>query len=94
MTKSILVILLCGAPPAHAEDFINFQCADGAKLSVIFEDADNVLVMVGGGALRLQNRHPSSGQAFASPYGGIRIVCAKARFSLAGGAATECRRAQ
>jgi hypothetical protein len=49
--------------------------------------------MVGGGALRLQNRKPASGLWFASPYGDFRAARGKARFKMTGRAPTTCVKA-
>jgi membrane-bound inhibitor of C-type lysozyme len=79
-----------GASSVHAQAYINFQCADGAKLSLIFEKGDTALLMVNGGALRLRNRHPASGLRFASPHGDFRALGGKARFEMDGRAPTIC----
>jgi hypothetical protein len=85
--------LMGAASSAHAQAYMNFQCADGAKLSLIFEKDGTALVMVGGGALRMQNRKALSGLWFASPYGDFRAVGGKARFKMAGHAPTTCVKA-
>lgn len=78
------------ASPVHAQAYMNFQCADGAKLSLIFEKQGTALIMVGGGALRLQSRKPASGLWFASPHGDFRVTGARARFKMAGRSPTTC----
>jgi hypothetical protein len=86
--------------PADAGSYVNFACADGAKLSLIFEKQGTGLVMLGGpgfgagGALRLQNRRPASGLWYASPYGELRATGATATFRMQGRAPTTCRRAR
>ncbi len=99
-----LVILALGAllvvAPAHAGAYVNFACADGSKLSLIFEKQGTGLVMLGGagfgagGALRLQNRHPASGLWYASPYGELRAKGSTATFRMQGRAPTTCRKAR
>ena len=84
--------------PAHADTYINFACADGAKLTLIFEKKGTGLVMLGGagtgagGALRFQNRHAVSGLWYASPYGELRASGSRATFRIQGRAPTTCRR--
>jgi hypothetical protein len=87
---SLSLALMGAASPLHAQAYLNFKCADGAKLSLIFEKQGTALLMVGGGALRLQNRKPPSGLWFASPHGDFRGSGGKARFSMAGRAPTTC----
>ena len=82
--------LIGGAPSVQAQAYLNFQCADGAKLSLIFEKQGTALVMIDGGALRLRNRNPASGLWFASPYGDFRAAGGKARFKMTGRAPTIC----
>ena len=85
---------LIAAAPANAAQFVNFACADGSKISLIFERQGTGLVMVGGGALRLQNRHPASGLWYASPYGDLRAKGATATFRMQDRAPTTCRKAR
>jgi membrane-bound inhibitor of C-type lysozyme len=80
------------AAPTQAGPYVNYACADGAKLSLIFEKSGTALVMVEGGALRLQNRHPASGLWYASSAGELRANGATATFRMAGRAPTTCRR--
>ena len=87
---SLSLALMGGASSVHGEAYINFQCADGAKLSLIFEKEGTALVMVGGGALRLQNRKAPSGLWFDSPHGDLRVTGGKARFTMSGRAPTTC----
>jgi hypothetical protein len=82
--------LMGGAPSVHAQAYLNFQCADGAKLSLIFEKQGTALVMIDGGALRLRNRNLASGLWFASPHGDFRTAAGKARFKMTGRAPTTC----
>jgi membrane-bound inhibitor of C-type lysozyme len=95
-SKRIAAALALGlcllAAPAQAEPYVNYACADGAKLSLIFEKSESALVMVEGGALRLQNRHPASGLWYASSAGELRAKGAKATFRMAGRARTTCLR--
>ncbi len=80
------------AAPAAASPYVNFACADGAKISLIFETSGTGLVMVGGGALRLENRHPRSGLWYASSSGELRAQGATATFRMQGRAPTTCRK--
>jgi hypothetical protein len=86
------------ASPAYADGYVNFACADGAKLTLIFERQGTGLVMLGGagagagGALRLQKRHASSGLWYASPYGELRATGLTATFRMQGRAPTSCRK--
>ena len=89
-----LAALFVAPPPAHAEPYVNFACADGSKITLIFETPGAGLVMVDGGALRLQNQRPTSGLWYASPFGELRVRGATATFRMAGRAATACRKAQ
>ena len=57
--------LVCGVSSAQAQAYMNFKCADGGGFSLIFEKAGTALVMIDGGALRLQNRKAASGLWFA-----------------------------
>ncbi|WP_294532411.1 MliC family protein [uncultured Rhodoblastus sp.] len=82
--------LMSGAGPVHAQAYMNFECADGARLSLIFEKPGTALIMVGGGALRLQNRKPASGLWYASPHGDFRAAGVRARFRMSGRAPTTC----
>ena len=98
-TRSLVAALaaLIAAAPANAAQFVNFACADGAKLSLIVESPGTGLVMLGGvgpgagGALRLQNRHPKSGLWYASPAGELHASGASATFRMRGRAPTTCR---
>ena len=87
---ALFAVLL--AAPALADPSVNFACADGSKLSLIFEKPGTGLVMVGGGALRLQNRRPASGLWYASPYGELRARGSTATFRMSGRAPTTCRK--
>ncbi len=93
------ILLVPLAAPASADPYVNFVCADGAKLTLIFERQGTALVMLGGagpgagGALRLQNRHAASGLRYASPYGELRASGSRATFRMQGRAPTTCRRA-
>jgi len=78
--------------PACAGPYVNFACADGSKISLIFEKTGTGLVMVDGGALRLANRHPASGLWYASPYGALRAKGSTATFRMTGRAPTTCRK--
>ena len=89
-----LLLALWLAAPARAEPPLDFACADGSKLSLIFETSGTVLVMVGGGALRLENRHPASGLWYASPAGELRAKGSTATFRMHGRAPTTCRMAR
>ncbi len=80
------------AAPAWADSYVNFACADGSKISLIFESQGTGLVMVGGGALRLENRHPASGLWYASSYGELRAKGSTATFRMQGRAPTTCRK--
>ena len=97
MSTKRFAIALCAivvAAPASAESYVNFACADGSKISLIFERQGTGLVMVGGGALRLKNRHPASGLWYASPYGDLRAKGATATFRMQDRAPTTCRKAR
>jgi membrane-bound inhibitor of C-type lysozyme len=87
-----LAAVLLAAPAARAESYVNFSCADGSKISLIFENQGTGLVMIGGGALRLQNRHPASGLWYASPHGELRAKGSTATFRVQGRAPTSCRK--
>ena len=80
------------AAPAQAGPYVNYTCADGAKLSLIFEKGGTALVMVEGGALRLQNRHPASGLWVPQARANWRAKGATATFRMVGRAPTTCRR--
>ena len=88
---ALLSAILAGAP-VHAEPYLNFACADGSKISLIFEKSGTGLVMVDGGALRLQNRRPASGIWYASPYGDFRVRGDRAAFRMQGRKPTICAR--
>jgi hypothetical protein len=92
MIRAMLFFLAMvgGASSVQAQAYMNFQCADGSKLSLIFEKAGTALVMVDGGALRLQRRKAASGLWFASPHGDFRVIGAKARFEMTGRSPTSC----
>lgn len=92
MIRAMLFFLAMvgGASSAQAQAYINFQCADGSKLSLIFEKAGTALVMVDGGALRLQKRKAASGLWYASPHGEFRVAGEKARFNMTGRSPTSC----
>jgi hypothetical protein len=97
MSTKFLAIALAAvviAAPARADSYVNFACADGSKISLIFEARGTGLVMVGGGALRLQNRHPASGLWYASRSGDLRAKGATATFRMQGRAPTSCRKVQ
>jgi hypothetical protein len=68
-----------GASSVQAQAYMNFQCVDGSKISLIFEKAGTALVMVDGGALRQQKRKAASGLWFASPHGEFRAAGERAR---------------
>ncbi len=95
MTIRLLAAALLAlfAAPALAEPYVNFACADGSKISLIFEKSGTGLVMVGGGALRLDNRRPASGLWYASPAGELRAKGSTATFRMQGRAPTTCRKA-
>jgi hypothetical protein len=80
--------------PACTGPYVNFACADGSKISLIFEKGGTGLVMVDGGALRLENRHPASGLWYAFPYGELRARGSTATFRMTGRAPTTCRKVQ
>ncbi len=96
MTIRLLAAALLAlfAAPALAEPYVNFACADGSKISLIFEKSGTGLVMVGGGALRLDNRRPASGLWYASPAGELRAKGSTATFRMQGRAPTKCRKAR
>lgn len=97
MASGIFVLALAAmlvAAPAHAGSYVNFACADGSKISLIFEKSGTGLVMVDGGALRLHNRHSASGLWYASPNGELRAKGATATFRMTGRATTTCRKAR
>ena len=89
---TFVMLSLALAPSAEAGSYVNFACADGSKLSLIFEKSGAGLIMVGGGALRLENRHPRSGLWYASSSGELRTRGATATFRMQGRAPTTCRR--
>ena len=80
------------AQPACADPYVNYACADGSKISLIFERSGTGLVMVDGGALRLENRHPARGPWYASPYGELRAKGSAATFRMQGRTPTACRK--
>ena len=92
MIRAMLFFLamVSGASSVQAQAYMNFQCADGAKLSLIFEKAGTALVMVEGGALCLQKRKAASGLWYASPHGDFRAAGGKARFRMTGRSPTSC----
>jgi fructose-1,6-bisphosphatase/inositol monophosphatase family enzyme len=61
LAMCLSLAMVGGASFVQAQAYMNFQCADGAKLSLIFENAGTALVMIDGGALRLQKRKAASG---------------------------------
>ena len=73
------LLLMGGATSVQAQAYLNFRCADGAKLSLIVEKQGAALVMIEGGAFRLRNRNPASGLWLASPYGDYCAAGGKAR---------------
>ena len=80
------------ASRASAQPYVNFRCADGSPLTLIFEKGGTGLVMIGGGALRLNDRRPASGLWFASPHGELRADGANATFRRTGRPPTSCRK--
>ncbi len=46
---ALLTASVAGAP-AHAEPYLNFDCADGSTISLIVQKSGTGLVMVDGGA--------------------------------------------
>jgi hypothetical protein len=79
-----------GVSYVQAQAYMNFQCADGSKISLIFEKAGTALVMVDGGALRLQKRKAASGLWYASPHSDFRAADGRARFKMTGRLPTTC----
>lgn len=88
----LFAILLCIASPGRADEAVNFVCDDGKGFTVIFERAGTVLIMIDGGALRLEDRRSASGFRFASRYGEFRGKGDTARFKMFGRAPTICRK--
>jgi hypothetical protein len=88
-----IAVLGASGTAAQAEPYLNFACADGAKISVIFETSGTALVMIDGGALRLADQHPSSGLWYASPAGEFRANGEAATFHMIGRPPTTCRKA-
>jgi hypothetical protein len=91
LRRSMVLMLALFAVPAHAEPYVNFICADGSRISLIFEKSGTGLVMVDGGALRLENRHAAVGLWYASRWGELRSSGATATFRMAGRTPTTCR---
>ena len=81
------------ATAAQAEPYLNFACAAGVKITVIFEPSGTALVMIEGGALRLADQHPPSGLWYASPAGEFRADGDTATFHMIGRPPTTCRKA-
>ncbi len=97
MSTKIFVLAFAAvllAAPARAESYVNFACVDGSKITLIFESQGTGLVMIAGGALRLQNRHPASGLWYGSPYGELRAKGSTATFRMQGRTPTSCRKAR
>ena len=69
-----LLAMVGGASSVQAQAYMNFKCADGGGFSLIFEKAGTALVMIDGGALRLQKREAASGLRYASPHGDLRVT--------------------
>jgi Membrane-bound lysozyme-inhibitor of c-type lysozyme len=92
MIRALLFLLAMvgGVSSVQAQAYMNFQCVDGSKLSLIFEKTGTALVMVDGGALRLQKRKAASGLWYASPHGDFRAAGGKARFNMTGRSPTSC----
>jgi hypothetical protein len=92
MIRAILFLLamIGGVSSVQAQAYMNFKCAGGGGFSLIFEKAGTALVMIDGGALRLQKRKAASGLWYASPHGDLRVTGAKARFSMEGRSPTSC----
>jgi hypothetical protein len=92
MIRAMLFFLamIGGVTSVQAQAYMNFKCADGAKLSLIFEKAGTALVMIDGGALRLQKRKATSGLWYASPHGDLRVAGGRARFNMEGRSPTSC----
>jgi len=92
MIRAILFLLamIGGASSAQAQAYMNFKCADGGGFSLIFEKAGTALVMIDGGALRLQKREAASGMWYASPHSDLRVTGRKARFNMTGRSPTSC----
>lgn len=80
----MLAVLLCAAIPARADTASNFVCDDGKEFTVIFESAGTVLIMIDGGALRLEEQRAASGFWYASPYGEFRGKNDTVRFKMVG----------
>lgn len=89
LAAATLAAYFCFGTAGQAEPYANYLCRDGQKLSAIFEKAGSVLVMSGGGALRLSKRGP--GSRYASPSGAWRAAGSEAVLSIAGRPATRCR---
>lgn len=85
-------ILLCVSCAARADDADVFVCDDGKGFTVIFESAGTALIMIDGGALRLQDRRSASGYWFASRYGEFRGKGNTATFRMIGRAPTICHK--
>ena len=68
MIRAILFLLamIGGVSSVQAQAYMNFKCAGGGGFSLIFEKAGTALVMIDGGALRLQKRKAASGLWYAS----------------------------
>ncbi len=85
-----LLAMVGGASSVQAQAYMNFKCADGGGFSLIFEKAGTALVMIDGGALRLQKRKAASGLWYASPHGDLRVTGGRARFNMTGRSPTSC----
>jgi hypothetical protein len=86
---ALVAALACvaGADLGRAQPYANYSCGDGQKLTVVNERGGTVLVMTGGGAVRLWKRGPS----YASAGGELRGDGGVVTFRMAGRAATSCR---
>jgi hypothetical protein len=69
---SALAVLAFGIAPARADKAVNFRCDHGQEFTAIFEDSGTLLIMIDGGALRLEELRAASGIWFSSHYGEFR----------------------
>jgi hypothetical protein len=88
----VLAGVLWLVPLACAEPYINYSCANGSRFTLIFEKSGTALIMIEGGALRLEPKHPATGLWFASYGGEFHERAGKATFWMLGRAKTTCRR--
>lgn len=88
---SALAVLAFGIAPARADKAVNFRCDDGKEFTAIFEDSGTLLIMIDGGALRLEEQRAASGIWFSSRYGEFRGKNGEFIFKMIGQNPRVCR---